>query len=242
MTLTEREVHTLGRLIDDSADDEPGLVIPWSTLRALLDIVGCDSLSALVLDLEKGTGLDQAIPEEVLDEAAFWAHFGDLPGRWTNVRPGLGTASVARLSDFLPVRAWRNTGLYSEYFSGTAEHVMKVLIHVDGPTVVEIAFFRDADPDFSERDRTLLGLLGPHLSRAFHASNRRRTGAVDLTARQSQLLQLVASGYTNAQIGRRLGISANTVRKHLENVFERLDVHSRTAAVTRAGLPPAPTR
>jgi hypothetical protein len=70
MTLTEREVHALGRLIDDSADDEPGLVIPWSTLRALLDIVGCDSLSALVLDLEKGTGLDQAIAEEVLDEAA----------------------------------------------------------------------------------------------------------------------------------------------------------------------------
>ena len=85
----------------------------------------------------------------------------------------------------------------------------------------------------------LLGLLRPHLIRAFHATNRRRPSQPQLTARQTELLHLVADGCTNAQIGRRLGISANTVRKHLENVFERLDVQSRTAAVTRAGLPPA---
>jgi DNA-binding NarL/FixJ family response regulator len=48
------------------------------------------------------------------------------------------------------------------------------------------------------------------------------------------LLRLVAAGYTNAQIGRRLGVSEGTVRKHLENIYARLQVSSRTAAVTRA--------
>ena len=49
-----------------------------------------------------------------------------------------------------------------------------------------------------------------------------------------ELLRLLAAGHTNAQIARRLGISEGTVRTHLENIYERLDVSSRTAAVTRA--------
>jgi DNA-binding CsgD family transcriptional regulator len=51
---------------------------------------------------------------------------------------------------------------------------------------------------------------------------------------QRELLGLVAAGHTNAQIGRRLGLSEGTVRKHLENIYGRLQVSSRTAAVTRA--------
>ena len=61
----------------------------------------------------------------------------------------------------------------------------------------------------------------------------RRSGA-ELTARQRDMLQLVAAGHTNAQIGRRLGISEGTVRKHMEHIYGRLQVSSRTAAVTRA--------
>jgi len=52
--------------------------------------------------------------------------------------------------------------------------------------------------------------------------------------RQRELLQLVAAGHTNAQIARRLGISGGTARTDLENIYERLQVSSRTAAVTRA--------
>ena len=39
---------------------------------------------------------------------------------------------------------------------------------------------------------------------------------------------------TNTQIARQLGISEGTVRTHLENIYGRLGVSSRTAAVTRA--------
>jgi DNA-binding NarL/FixJ family response regulator len=44
----------------------------------------------------------------------------------------------------------------------------------------------------------------------------------------------VAAGRTNTQIARHLGISEGTMRTHLENIYEKLRVCSRTAAVTRA--------
>ena len=51
-----------------------------------------------------------------------------------------------------------------------------------------------------------------------------------LTPRQREILALVAEGLTDPQIGERLGIAPATVNKHLESVYERLDVHNRTAA------------
>ncbi len=51
-----------------------------------------------------------------------------------------------------------------------------------------------------------------------------------LTPRERELLELVADGKSNAEIAERLWISLGTVRKHLDNVYAKLGVHSRTAA------------
>jgi DNA-binding NarL/FixJ family response regulator len=67
--------------------------------------------------------------------------------------------------------------------------------------------------------------------------------AVLLTARETQVLALVAQGRTNADIGRELFIGEATVKTHLIRVFTKLDVDDRTAAVTaamRLGLLPQP--
>jgi DNA-binding NarL/FixJ family response regulator len=55
-----------------------------------------------------------------------------------------------------------------------------------------------------------------------------------LSARELEVLGLVAKGLTNADIGRRLHISEATVKTHLLRVFAKLDVSDRTAAVTTA--------
>lgn len=55
-----------------------------------------------------------------------------------------------------------------------------------------------------------------------------------LSAREAQVLRLVAQGRTNAEIGRELFISEATVKTHLLRVFSKLDVADRTAAVTTA--------
>ena len=55
-----------------------------------------------------------------------------------------------------------------------------------------------------------------------------------LTAREAEVLRLVASGQTNAQIAADLVLSERTVARHLSNIFTKLDVGSRTAAAAYA--------
>lgn len=60
-----------------------------------------------------------------------------------------------------------------------------------------------------------------------------------LTEREIEVLQLVAAGKSNREIGRKLFISESTVKGHLHNLFSKLSVLSRTEAIsvaTRRGL------
>lgn len=76
-----------------------------------------------------------------------------------------------------------------------------------------------AAPALSELDEP-----GPELGR----------GASELTGRELEVLALVASGKTNRQIAAELFISEHTVARHLSNIFDKLDVTSRTAAAAFA--------
>ena len=55
-----------------------------------------------------------------------------------------------------------------------------------------------------------------------------------LTSRETEVLRLAAQGLTNIAIGHELGISARTVQGHLSNIYGKLEVQSRTEAVTEA--------
>ena len=55
-----------------------------------------------------------------------------------------------------------------------------------------------------------------------------------LSLREWQVLQFVAEGMRNKEIAPALGISADTVGMHMKNMYTKLDVHDRTAAVAKA--------
>lgn len=61
--------------------------------------------------------------------------------------------------------------------------------------------------------------------------------ALPLSPRELEVARLVATGLTNAEIGKQLHISPATVGRHLSNVYERLGIHSRAALAARLGLP-----
>ncbi|KNY05219.1 response regulator transcription factor [Microbacterium sp. GCS4] len=64
--------------------------------------------------------------------------------------------------------------------------------------------------------------------------DRMRAPQVSLSGREIEVLELVASGRSNTEVAETLFISETTVKSHLAHIFSKLDVSSRTAAVSAA--------
>lgn len=64
--------------------------------------------------------------------------------------------------------------------------------------------------------------------------------SASLTPREAEVLSWLAKGKTNRDIADILGMSPRTVNKHLEHIYEKLGVETRTAAVAAAGQIPGP--
>jgi DNA-binding CsgD family transcriptional regulator len=80
---------------------------------------------------------------------------------------------------------------------------------------------------------SLARFAAAHLGRA----RARPDSTLGLTRREIEVLAWVTAGKTNAQIAEALSIAPGTVKKHLEHIYEKLGVSSRTdAAVTAIGL------
>ncbi|USQ76007.1 helix-turn-helix transcriptional regulator [Ornithinimicrobium cryptoxanthini] len=117
-----------------------------------------------------------------------------------------------------------------------ATTVLLIRSEVDGVFRGEVELRREPARPFGDRERVLVDLLRPHVT-----SWLTRLGAPPgtlwssaITERQLEILGLVRCGMSNKEIARALGLSPATVRKHLQNAFERLGTASRTAAVSAA--------
>jgi len=64
----------------------------------------------------------------------------------------------------------------------------------------------------------------------FEARDRARERVVALSAREREVLALVATGARNRQIAEELSISEFTVKRHVQNILQKLNLTSRTAA------------
>ena len=57
-----------------------------------------------------------------------------------------------------------------------------------------------------------------------------------LSDREYEILQLLAKGYSNAEIAQRIFLSLSTIKTHISNLYFKMDVKSRTQAITKARL------
>jgi len=99
--------------------------------------------------------------------------------------------------------------------------------------VVQLALDRYTR-EFSERDLAVLRMISPALQRLMRTTPTPALPA-SLTMTERRVLQLLATGRSNADIAADLYVSVATVRKHLENAYRKLGVHSRMAAVIAIG-------
>jgi DNA-binding CsgD family transcriptional regulator len=146
------------------------------------------------------------------------------------LRPAEGARTI---TDVVSMREYRRTEFYAEINRPLGVEYMLQLYLDPRRTDARFEFDR-ADSDFSERDRKVLDLLQAHFRQLLRAARRRPAApgaATELTPREREVIAHVAEGRTNDEIGRLLGISSHTVRKHLENAYDKLGARTRTAAV-----------
>ena len=249
MSLSEGDLAAMRDIVHaatacESARDDVGL--PRRVLEALWQLVRCDEMCVsgqdwkvlghyLATDVVDGSGpgpYEQSDPvpyDGGGTEHGFWGTF------WTEScsypeRTG-DYASITRLSDFKSDREVRSSRGYSENLGPRGYLHETMAVWPDGPgRTLRVLFFRSPGRDFDERERFILELLRPHLQAAYSRPPHRRSPAADLTPHQRAILRFVADGYTNAQIARRMNLAEGTVRTHLNRIYRRLDVVSRTAA------------
>jgi DNA-binding CsgD family transcriptional regulator len=145
---------------------------------------------------------------------------------------------AVRRSDIVPRAEWQRRELWHfiERPRGIEDSLWLWLRVPGDPVLRRILIATDRRDGFRDRDVRVLELLTPHLIRLYtRAAMRRKTpqGLEMLTPREREVIALIAAGRTNRETARYLWISPHTVRAHLENIFEKLEVTTRAAAVAR---------
>lgn len=169
---------------------------------------------------------------------------------------GLGGGRATHpMSDALSRHDFLHTALYAAYCRHSGlEYAVAVPLFMDGRTLVSIVLNRRG-VDFSARDCERLELLRPHLAFLYRqacaaaaplsvASGASKTVPpaplqadplpADLTPRECEVIRWLSCGKTDAEIAALLAISPRTVQKHLEHIYVKLGVETRTAAVMRS--------
>jgi DNA-binding CsgD family transcriptional regulator len=232
-----------------AAAEEGERPFPERVLGALLDVVPCDTVAYRAWSGELGI-LDRSFaPDDLGERWQAWMQYPDLrgddphpselPGRnggapSVSAPDRIGTPLV--LTDAVAARRLRQTGLYDELMKPfDVRDVLKVFLPPEGGTASAFVF-DTSGTGFSENDRRVLTRLVPALvqfrrNASLRSAQTRAHGPLRLlTRRELTVLGRAAAGETNAEIAAVLCIGESTVRKHLEHIYEKLQVRNRAAA------------
>jgi two-component system NarL family response regulator len=198
-------------IVDDHPVVRVGLASMLSTQPGI-DVVGSASSGVEALAL-----LDRIVPDVILIDLRMPGMSGLEAIRAINMRPDPPRIIVLTSFD-------TDEDIYQSVGAGAQGYVLK-----DTP-----------------QDRLLDAIRVVHANKRYFPADiaarlTERMARSNLTPREHQVLQLVAKGLTNKEIGRAFGISDNTARNHVNSIIEKLEVSDRTEAATiamRQGLVP----
>ena len=235
----------------EAVADEGTTPFPADVLAGLRKVVRCEAVGYWEWSAQELLGFSLAVDEPTVilpvwdvypqvrqdDPLPGWAPRGSpLPHRaW----PGRTLA----ISDFISDREFRGGELYAEICKPLGVRaVMKVYLPTGAATGASLVF-NTTRTRFAESDRLTLERLVPHLAQLRRNTLARRTypALIDSTAaarmrllrlspRERVVLTRAAAGETNAAIAVALFVSPGTVRKHLEHIYDKLGVRTRTEA------------
>jgi DNA-binding CsgD family transcriptional regulator len=235
--LTSRDLHAALGALGAIGEEAPGRFAQRG-VASLAALIGSDLTTLSLCDLDSHhrsvvSDAPGAISRRQIE--VFDHYFEEHPlVRAHGRNPG---ASTRRISDLVPGPVFERSPLYNEYYRPIGiRHAMALPIHVDGRLLVSFVFNR-AGSGFGERELALAETVRPHLASFYRLSGGLPKAApAPLTPRERDVLEWVAAGKTSRDIAAILGAKPRTIEKHLERIYEKLGVETRTAAAARARL------
>jgi len=142
-------------------------------------------------------------------------------------------ASAAHSNDDLPQAL---TLLKQALNLGESRNIIRTFVD-EGSALARLLYSvvkQDIAPDYVQRILAAFPVEAPQQSEA--EPFQETEWLEPLTDRELEILQYVAEGLTNQEIGKRLYLSPNTVKTHLRNIFGKLDVNNRVRAVAKGRM------
>jgi DNA-binding NarL/FixJ family response regulator len=146
--------------------------------------------------------------------------------------PGMsGVKCVAQLKNLLPqvrvimITVYRNPEMV---FGALRAGACGYLLKRSSPDQV-LSAIREAQ----EGGAPMTGEIARQVIAYFQSQTRVEDEVETLTAREQEVLELLAKGYSNKEIAARLSVSVAAIRWHLTHIYQKLHVQSRTQAVSK---------
>jgi DNA-binding NarL/FixJ family response regulator len=148
-----------------------------------------------------------------------------------NLPGASGVVCTARLKQVLPkvqvlvVTVYSDTNLiFQALQAGASGYLLK---HVTGPDLLK------AIRDIMHGSSPMSGQIARKLIESFHRAAPPQNETLSLSAREREVLELLAQGYAYKEIADRLSLSTHTVNAHLRHIYEKLHVRSRGEAAAK---------
>jgi DNA-binding CsgD family transcriptional regulator len=221
--------------------EAPNLDAYRRRVLGLRHLIPCDAIGYNEVDLESGKTFALLEPSEAAFAGGLEA-FARLAHQHPVIRyhAETGDPSPRAISDFLSQEELHSLELYQLVYKPMgAEDQLSFILPGPPGIIVGVAMNRSTR-GFSPLERELIDLVRPHLSQAildahmrdsFDPAATKRLRELGLTERQSEVMRLLAEGLSAAELAERLSISTHTARHHITNIYARLGVSSRGAAV-----------
>lgn len=149
----------------------------------------------------------------------------------SNAAGGGGLGTVAGILGFGAAAALGVVALsLAEYRFLVLEHSVEIYVTLVASLFAAIGIWLGSS--LGRRGRAAAGGAAPVATEATpFVRDEARVAAFELTPRELEILELVAEGLSNREIGERLFVSENTVKTHCSRLFDKLGARRRTQAI-----------
>lgn len=209
----------------------------------VLNLVAADLARFLVFSPlqnlnERAYSKAEKVSMEAEYKKRFWRFDPLHPSRYE----GSGVAVVSN-SMLMPLTDWKATEIYQQFLKPHGYvHDVDVFFRQNEKIIGVLTLLRSNEAvPFSERDMSILKNVQPFmeytLSRVFLPERIRDREQLrkkyDLTSRELDVMEYALTGLSNKELVRHLAIALPTLRTHLQNIYQKVDVHSTSEMISK---------